>query len=334
MALVRPVAAAPVAPFLAARGSEGGGFVVSRFAADGSIDYDIGLPGRGHGMAVSPDGRMAIAVARRPGRYLLVFDIATGAIRRLVKAPADFVFCGHAAFSEDGRLLYTTETREEDGTGHVGVFDARESFRRLANWPTHGDDPHELLLVDRSLVVANGGVGPDESPAIETSLVRMDARDGRLIAQATPPAALRQVSLRHLAHAGGGVFVAGQYVGPSRDRPPLVARWEGGDLSFLDLPREDLNHLANYCGSIAANAAGTRLCLPSPHGGTALVIDLAGQVVQRFAVPDVCGVAALGDGFVLTGGRGDVVATQTGINATVAGARWDNHVTAVSRTAL
>jgi hypothetical protein len=330
LAFVRPAAAASSATFLAARG-KGAGFVISRFDASGRIDYDIDMQGRGHGFALSSDGRLAVAVARRPGRSLLVFDTATGGVRQKVKAAAGFVFCGHAVFGHGDRLLYTTEAQEEDGPGHVGVFDARNRFRRVAAWPTYGDDPHELLLVDDALVVANGGFGPDGAGAnIDPSLVRLDARDGRLLAQEKPPAELRQVSLRHLAVAGRSVFVAGQYAGPSRDRPPLVARWDGAALAFLDLPGPDLDGLANYCGSIAASAAGTRLCVASPHGGTVVVFDLEGRVTQRLAIPDVCGVAPLEAGFVLTGGRGDVATTPAGTAIAVEGARWDNHITAIA----
>lgn len=332
LALAPAAEGATPGPFLAARGKAGGGFCISRFDASGRIDYDIEMPGRGHGFAVSSDARLAVAVARRPGGSLLAFDAATGAVQQQVKAAAGFVFCGHAVFGTGDRLLYATETREEDGTGHIGVFDARNRFRRVAAWPTHGDDPHELLLVDDTLVIANGGFGPDGGGAgIDPSLVRLDARGGRLLAQARPPAELRSVSLRHLAAAGRSVFVAGQYAGPSRDRAPLIASWDGGGaLRFLNLPRGDLDGLANYCGSIAANAAGTRLCVASPHGGTAVVFDRAGSVTRRLSVPDVCGVAPLDDGFVLTGGRGDVVATSAGEAVAVPGARWDNHVTAIA----
>ena len=56
--------------------------------------------------------------------------------------------------------------------------------------------------------------------------------------------------------------------------------------------------------------------------------------MQRANVPDVCGVAPLDSGFVLTGGRGDVVATQTGAAARVEDARWDNHIAGVAKAAI
>lgn len=322
--VVRP-AFASSAGFFAARGDESGNYFLARFAADGSIAYDVALPARGHGIAVAPDRTLAVAVARRPGRFLIAFDSTSGAVRQQIAAQDDCTFCGHALFSADGKRLYTTETLEEDGTGQLGVYDVRDGFQRVAAWPTQGDDPHELLMVGDEIVVANGGIGPEGPAMMETSLVRLDRRDGRVLAQARPPAELRQVSLRHMAIADGAVYVAGQYGGSSQDRPALVARWDGRELAYLDLPRSTLDGLANYCGSIAASRDGKRLCITSPHGGHAIVFDTAGTVLARVAIPDVCGAVAAGDDFLLTGGRGDV--QRLPANAVRAAARWDNHIT-------
>ena len=48
-------------------------------------------------------------MARRPGRFMLIVDLATGSLRDMVNAPEGRHFYGHAAFSADGRRLFTTE---------------------------------------------------------------------------------------------------------------------------------------------------------------------------------------------------------------------------------
>jgi hypothetical protein len=316
--------------FLSARDDDAGRHFATRFAADGTIAFDLKLPARGHGIALSPDGRTAVAVARRPGRYLLVFDRTDGTARRLLDAPAGHFFCGHAAFARDGRLLYATETRSADAAGLVGVYDASAGWRRLATWPTRGCDPHELVLEGESLIVANGGFRQDGDATIDPSLVRLDARTGSRQAQVRPPDALRQVSLRHLAIARGAVFVAGQYAGPMGDRPPLVARWDAGGLAYLDLGSPATERLANYCGSIAADVRGTTLCVASPRGGRAVVFDAAGRVLGETILADGCGVAATAaGGFLLTSGRGALRLLPDGDTVAVPGARWDNHAVAL-----
>ncbi len=311
--------------FIAPRDDAAGRHFITRFAADGTLGFDLALPARGHGMALAPDGRSAAVAARRPGRFLLVLDHTRGLERARIAATDGFIFCGHVAFAADGTLLYATETRLADAAGFVGVYDAHAPRSRLAAWPTRGADPHELLLQGDTLVVANGGFVQQNDPEIAPSLVRIHARDGHVLAQVEPPDELVQVSLRHLAIAQGGVFVAGQYAGPKGDRPPLVARWNAGGLGFLDLGDRTTAGLANYCGSIAASRDGTRLCVTSPRGGRAVVFDSEGKVQGEARLTDGCGVAAAADGsFLVTGGRGDMLHLG-GAPVAVAEARWDNH---------
>lgn len=326
-ALARPAAAgAPPERFLAARDDAVGQHYVSRFARDGHVDFDLALPERGHGVALSADRRLAVAVARRPGHFLRLFDARTGRSRATIEAADGYFFCGHAAFSADDRLLYATETRATDAEGFIGVYDARDRWRRVAAWPTRGGDPHELLRQGDALVVANGGFGLDDQAGIDPSLVRIDPGDGTILAQTLPPDELSQVSLRHLAIAEGAVFVAGQYAGPQGDKPPLVARWDRDGLAFLDLGAPATRALANYCGSIAADADGRTLCVASPRGGRAIVFAPDGRVLRQVALVDGCGVAALPEGgFLVTGGHGDLGSTDGAPAIAVSDARWDNH---------
>lgn len=326
LVLPRPSFAAAAEQFLAMRDDAAGRHYATRFDAQGRIAFDLPLPARGHGIALAPDRRRGIAVARRPGQFLQVFDAATGAIAATIEAADGFFYCGHAVFAVNGRLLYATETRAGDAEGFIGVYDARDGWRRVAQWPTQGGDPHELLLDGDALVVANGGFGLDEGAGIDPSMVRLDARDGRVTDQALPPDEFSQVSLRHIAIADGAVFVAGQYAGPSGDRPPLVARWDRAGLRFLDLGAGPTKGLANYCGSIAASLDGKHLCVASPRGNRAIVFTPAGDVLGQAALVDGCGVAARGDGsFLLTSGRGALAKTSGAPETLVPDARWDNH---------
>jgi len=325
-ALARPGVAAAPEHFLAMRDDAAGRHFATRFDAQGRIAFDLPLPARGHGIALASDRRRAIAVARRPGQFLRVFDPATGAGGATIEAADGFFYCGHAVFSSDGELLYATETRAEDAAGFIGVYDGRDRWRRVAQWPTQGGDPHELLLQGDALVVANGGFGLDEGAGIDPSMVRIDTRDGRVTDQALPPDEFSQVSLRHLAIADGAVFVAGQYAGPSGDRPPLVARWDGDGLRFLDLGAGPTKGLANYCGSIATSLDGKRLCVASPRGNRAIVFTPDGRVLGQATLVDGCGVAARDDGgFLLTSGRGALAETSGAPETMVPDARWDNH---------
>ncbi|MCP3699638.1 MAG: DUF1513 domain-containing protein, partial [Aliivibrio sp.] len=45
---------------------------------EGNPIHSIPLPERGHGVAITPNGELAVAFARRPGNYMQLFNITTG----------------------------------------------------------------------------------------------------------------------------------------------------------------------------------------------------------------------------------------------------------------
>jgi hypothetical protein len=105
--------------------------------------------------------------------------------------------------SGHGDVIYTTETDSKTGRGRIGVRDAR-SLKKLAEWESHGQEPHQLLLDDAGhLMIANGGIPrtPNDKKydlhRMDSSLVRLDGQSGRLLRQWTLED--RRLSLRHLA---------------------------------------------------------------------------------------------------------------------------------------
>lgn len=319
-------AALPLAPrdlYLAACGMEGGQYGLSALTAAGDLVWTRPSPARGHGLCLSPDRRLAALCARRPGDFVLLVSPGTGAIEARVAPREGLRFNGHGVFSADGARFFATCTREEDDSGWISVHIRARQWRAVAAWPTHGGDPHEIVRLDDTLIVANGGLPggktPPDADDVETSLVAIDARDGRLTAQARPPAALGTVSLRHMIAIGRTVYIAGQEQEMGADSATLLAAWEGGALRYFATPDLD-----GYCGSIAAQ--GGQLCLTSPKAGRAYLMMPGEAPTAELALVDVCGAAPdpVG-GFVLTGGRGDVRRSRDNGGLRVNGRRWDNH---------
>ena len=298
------------------------------------------LPGRGHGAAVSPDGRSAVVLARRPGRFALVLDLERRRRTTLFTTPPDRHFCGHGLFSADGRLLYATENDFEAERGVLGVYDARKGFRRVGELDTHGIGPHEAVLLrdGRTIVVANGGIATHpEYPrrklnlaSMQPSLVHLDSATGELLDRVVPPARLRQLSLRHLAEAGSGtIWFGGQYEGPRADRVELVG-WHrrGRGLALVPPPEGGYETLRGYVGSVAASPDGSRVAATSPRGGRLVVWDARSCLpLETHRIADVCGVAPGKRGFVASDGMGRVWMGGA-IVSRVDRAQWDNHLTA------
>ncbi|MEM6849770.1 MAG: DUF1513 domain-containing protein [Pseudomonadota bacterium] len=334
-------AGANEALFLAGCRLSDGQDAAALFDGAGAIVAVSPIDARGHGGAVSPDRRVGVLFARRPGQFAVVFDLNA---RRRVGAfapPAERRFAGHGAFSADGRLLYATENDFEAERGVVGVYDVAAGYRRVGEFATHGVGPHEMLLMrdGETLAVANGGIAthPDfprmklNLPFMEPSLALIRASDGELLARAALPERLHKLSIRHIAEAGGAeIWLGMQFEGPPDERVPLVGRFHrdrgivlnegwGGAYARLD----------QYVGSVAASRDGATVVTTSPRGGVALEWDVATRRLRaEHRLADVSGVAAHGPaGFILTTGRGLIAPAEAPVLAT--DVAWDNHIRAV-----
>ncbi len=329
-------AAQPARYASAFRNAEGYGLAILN--ALGRIERFVPLPGRGHGSAVSPDGRRLVHFARRPGSFAIVLDTAGRRPARRFEPPSSRRFNGHGFFSKDGGLLYATENDFEAERGVLGVYDAKNDFGRLGEISTGGVGPHEAILLQsgRVAAVANGGIAthPDyprmklNLPEMRPSIALIDLGSGEILARAEAPAEWHQVSLRHLAEDGHGtIWVGGQYEGSVTDKVPLIFVYsqETGLKPLLN-PKIPYRSMNQYVGSVAANRSGREIALTSPRGGVWLIFDsrsFAMRSVRR--VPDVSGAAALGDGFLVTDGNG-VVWSDTALAVGDADISWDNHL--------
>lgn len=193
------------------------------------------VPTRAHGLLVEPRGNTALAVARRPGDWLLRFDTRNGRALTWHWIDPEAQFNGHAVLSPDGLTLYTTQTDRETGEGRIGVHDAR-TLELRERWPSGGRDPHQLLAgPDGGLWVANGGIDtrPEtgrrkhELERMDSSLVRLDANSGRVLGQWRVDD--QRLSLRHMAFGPGGcvgIAMQAEHDEPEqRATAPVLAVW-------------------------------------------------------------------------------------------------------------
>ncbi len=284
-----------------------------------TIRYAVPLPTRPHGILAEADGGLLV-LGVRPGTWMLRCDGAGKLVRqiRLDEDGATARLGGHAAFSADGALLYTTETDFRDGRGRVGVRE-RQTLKKLTEWETHGIDPHQLLLdAQGHVMVANGGVPRTAEDKkydlhrMESSLVRLDAGSGKLLRQwrLDDP----RLSLRHIAWNTDAAGRARLGIAMQAEHADAAARRAAPILAVLDDDRLTVPTRANdgigYAGDIAA--AG--------NGGFVTSSNQAGlaQLWQPAAPDALATVAAIKEAYALapwagpTGG-GIVVATALGL---------------------
>jgi hypothetical protein len=287
----------------------------------------IETPSRAHGLIVEPAGSV-LAVARRPGNWMLRWTPGR-AQRQWCWSALDRRYGGHAALDARGRL-YTAEADLDSGGGLVVVRDAR-SLEIVEEWPTQGIDVHELLIdADGSVLVANGGVPtrPEtgrvklDRSGMDPSLVRLDARSGKLLGQwrlADP-----RLSIRHLArHASGviGAALQSEHDDPAeRDAAPLLALFDGERLHLAPQPHA----LAGYAGDIAATRDGFAVAATRGHCVSRWRVD--GRWLEAWPLADACPIAS--DDEIWAGGRAQALHGETATTArssALPAIRLDNH---------
>lgn len=245
------------------------------------VDWSAGLvevrsavpvPTRAHGLLAEPGGGF-VAVASRPGQWLLRCDAQGQVVQwhRMDSEAEGRTLDGHVCASPDGEWLYTAETNPLSGQGWVGVRE-RRSLRKVAQWRTHGVEPHQLLVdATGALIVANGGILRAEGDKkrdlhlMDSSLVRLDPVTGERLGQWRLKD--QRLGMRHLAwshpqpDAGGsgankpllGIALQNEHDDLMlRRSSPVLAVWDGDKL----LTPTMLPAGGGYAGDIAAGPQG------------------------------------------------------------------------------
>ena len=298
--------------FLSAAQLANGAYVLVGLDAGGGERFRIPIPDRGHAAAAHPTRPEAVAFARRPGTFAIVLDCRTGEVLAQLDSPRGRHFYGHGAFDPSGDVLFTTENDFENGTGRIGVWDARRGYVRIGEFASHGIGPHEMrLMPDGTLVVANGGI--DTHPVTGREKLNLPTMQPNLSYVSTGGDLLDQVepthhhaSIRHLSVRSDGLVGIGmQWQGAIHEAPALVATHQrGGSLQEMG----DGVALIGYVGSVAFSGDGSQLAITSPKSGVAQVFDAAtGDLNAGHAQTDVCGVAATTFGLMATDGQGGVL---------------------------
>lgn len=231
-----------------------------------SVERSLEIPTRAHGLLNEPGGSV-LAVARRPGDWMLRWAPATGQAQ-WQWIEGDRRFNGHAAHSLNQPVIWTTETDLESAQGLLGIRD-RDSLEKTGEWPTGGMDPHQILVLPERLgewpagtpLVANGGIPTlPETGRSKRDLERMDAslvalHGGGVVGQwrLNDP----YLSIRHLAWdpTSQTVGVALQAEHPdeaARLAAPVLAVWNGRQLRVGTNPPS----LQGYGGDICARPGG------------------------------------------------------------------------------
>lgn len=319
----------------------GGQHYATLFDSTGNLHINIPLPDRGHGVASTQKGELAVIMARRSGTFALVIDLKNGTVVHEIASGTDRHFYGHGCFSNDGQLLYTTENDIETGHGAIGVRDATNAFALITSFPSGGIGPHEIALMPdgETLAVANGGIltRPElervklNLDTMSPSLSLIDRQNGHLLSDHRLSAELHQLSIRHMSVGASGIALALQYQGPKTHAMPLLALFDGEVIRVVETSAPLARAMRNYAGSVAHDSSGKIVALTCPRGNLISFWDATtGAELGSQTLTDICGLApgnSPGEFFV-TGGPLAMQSSLSGFTpvASFADTQWDNHL--------
>ena len=290
----------------------------------------------------------ALLIGRHPERELVEVDLIEGRIVRRITCAPEHELAGHACFSADGAVLFTTESNFERGEGRVVARDARD-YRVLDEWSSHGIGPHELLRMPdgRTLAVANGGLlthprSGDEVLNLDTmvsTLSFIDASSGELLDEQRVDE--QRASIRHLDVSDRGeLSVALQMQRRGDDdqhQAPLAAIYDARrGLRVISEPAPLLWQCEDYMGSTRINSRSRVAGFTSPRGDIALFWDLDTLTpVGHHRLHDVCGLTVSLDEalFVLSSSSGQIrcldavtLEERAEHRLELSDFAWDNHM--------
>ena len=333
-------------------------FGVVGIDADRQIVWQTTMPERVHDIVVQPvsvnvpqaqsqhsnadHSRDVVVMGRRPSERFWVLNTSNGQVQHAIKADVNRHFYGHACYSLDGELLYVTENDTVSLAGKIGIYDANDAYKKVAEFDSYGIGPHELIMHPDSetLVIANGGIKTEQASREELnldtmrpSLVYLNRHDGTLLEQVTPEH--NQMSIRHLAmHDDGTVMIGIQFQGEKHINVPLVLTHQRGDANFtpLTMPNNQWQRFHQYIASVAVDSDRNLLCVTTPVGGCAAIYDLhTRELIDDMSLPDCAGASVISSnsaitnnvddikssGFIVSDGQGQLTALRVSASSEV-----------------
>ncbi len=336
--------------FASAAKASNGQFHLYLNGQQGEVLLDHLLPERAHHTAVHPHQPLLACIARRPGNFIDLVDYREQRLVKRIMAGRGRHFFGHGIFSDDGRWLITTENEIRSGQGRIVIRALEEGYPIIADYPSYGTGPHELVQQPASsiLTVANGGIltHPDRGreklnlDSMQPSLLRLNLLTGERLEQQQLPAHLHQLSIRHIdTNRQGATVIALQDQGDMGHNRPLVAVHQPGQpIELLRAPPAVNLAMKGYCGSARFDHSGRFAAVSAPRGDLISFWDLhENRFISSIKSRDGCGLAATSHSaeFIISAGTGHCLrhnlhrGTTERLPSVIATA-WDNHLATLS----
>lgn len=330
------VAGLTCAPWLWA--GEAAGFIVgacrlngdqyglSKVSLAGDLIWQAELPARGHAVELNEAQGIGAAVARRPGQFIVIFDLISGHKLVEMTVPEHFKLNGHSQWLSDSRLVVSGADRVSSES-RLLIYDWHASSKQLSlaeviESPLIG--VHEIKVAGGDLWAAIGGLktqGRDvlNKTDFESGLLKMNRNS--LKVEQFYPSPIDGVSLRHFDVTETGPVIGGQYQLDVSQSPVLLFHLQNSSL----VPVEGYDHLwpklSGYIGTVKVK--GDELYISSPRSHWLGVFNRHDfKLIKQRLSADVCPLADTPAGIIAGTGTGQLMSSRSSVNS---GVIWDNH---------
>ncbi|MBF7072196.1 DUF1513 domain-containing protein [Glaciecola sp. MH2013] len=322
-----------------------GSYSVAAVDVLGNIISKVALPQRAHDVLEMPHKPGHVLVfARRPDRFAMEIDLASGQIVKRFSSQADTHFYGHGVLSKNGDYLFTTENRYDFKQGLIVVRNT-STFEVEGRFDSHGIGPHELVFMpdNNTLALANGGIEthPDypriklNLDSMQSNLSYINSQTGALEHQVLPKDP--QLSLRHLdVNPQGRVVVGAQYQGKRGKIQALVFSHHMHDKELMPMQASNTQwqQMQQYTASVVCHQ--NQAYVTCPRGNSLFIFDLVkNKALAQITQKDVAGLVKTGSGIASSNGLGQISLLKGRASAPAykelnfPSLKFDNHMTSI-----
>jgi len=303
-------------------------FAVSACDLSGRLKWQLPLPGRAHDCAIHAHDRVGVVIARRPGRFITLFNIETGKLLQQFNVNEDTKLNGHACWL--GNRLIVSASDKNSSQMRLLCFKLVRNQLTLAQTKSYNFlGPHQLVLNKGSLWVAIGGLqtnGRDtiNKDSFESALIKLSADD--LTVKNVYPSPVHNVSLRHLSVSDAGeVYIAGQNQQADKNSECLLFALRNEKLTPIQIEDALWNQIKGYIGSIVTINDSIVVTSPRAHW-MGWFNKQTLRFEKQYLTQDICALASTHSGLIAGTGTGRLYINGELMNSHVI---WDNHFASV-----
>lgn len=296
----------------------------------GKLLWQLSLPARAHDTVIHSDGVIGTVIARRPGNFITLFNVADGTEYQSLRMPDEIKLNGHAIWLND-ELVVTASDRFSSEM-RLLRFSFNNLTRQLQltdtiSFPFFG--AHEIIKVDNHVIVAVGGLKTQgrvvtNKEHFESLVISLHPATLQIENLYSSPVA--GVSLRHLSADGRDIYIAGQYQGSPTTSETLLFKIQGTELVAFSAEKQFWSSIHGYVGSILATEDHIIATSPRAHWiGWFNKNSLT--LATQYLTQDVCALVNTEQGIFAGTGTGRLYHAG---KLMPSGVIWDNHFTAAS----